>query len=173
MGSKSLVICDPEEKYAQALAFYIMNRKEIHFQVQVCSEIWHIQEADFLLISDFYSEEERESVNARKKFILSENGNCDPEKGVIFKYQTGEQILDEIIRCCEEIYSVNEVFFSSAQKKKGKVIAIFSPIHRIGKTAYALQLGEEMAFSENVLYLSLELYGGIGGHFEKGGHHEP
>ena len=169
MGSKSLVICDPEENYAQALAFYIMNRKGIHFQVQVCSEIQHIQAADLLLISDFYPDEERKCVNAGKIILLTGKGNCSQETDVIYKYQSGEQILDDILKSCEEVYAENELFFSSALKKKGKIVGVFSPVHRIGKTAYALELGENMAASENVLYLNLELYGGIGGHFEKGG----
>ena len=169
MGSKSLVICDPEESYAQALAFYIMNRKGIHFQVQVCSEIQHIQGADLLLISDFYSDEDRKSVKAGKIILLSGKGNYAQNKDVIYKYQTGEQILDELLKLCEEVYAENELFLSSTVKKNGKIIGVFSPVHRIGKTSYALELGESMATSENVLYLNLELYGGIGGHFEEGG----
>lgn len=169
MGSKSLVICDPEEHYAQALAFYIMNRKGIHFQVQVCSDIWHIQETDLLLISDVYPEEDRKNVKAKKVFVLSSRGYDAEDSNMIFKYQTGEQILDEILKQCEEVYEENEIFFSSVQKKNGRIIGVFSPIHRIGKTTYAIGMGENMAVSENVLYLNLELYGGIGGHFEKGG----
>jgi len=156
VGSKSLVICDPEEKYAQALAFYIMNRKGIHFQVQVCSEIQHIQDTDLLLISDEYTDEDRKCVNAGKIILLTGRGNCSKDSDVIYKYQPGEQILDEILKFCEEVYEENELFFSSALKKKGKIIGIFSPVHRIGKTAYALELGENMAASENVLYLTLK-----------------
>lgn len=171
MGSKSLVICDPEEYYAQALAFYVMNRKGIHFQVQVCSELQHIRETDLLLISDIYPEEDRKKVKAKAKkvFVLSSGGNYIDKPDVIFKYQPGEQILDEILKQCEELYAENELYFSSSQKKRGKVIGVFSPVHRIGKTTYAMNLGESIALSENVLYLNLELYGGIGGHFEKGG----
>lgn len=169
MGSKSLVICDPEEHYAQALAFYIMNRKGIHFQVQVCSGIEHIQEADLLLISDCYSEEDRKNVKAEKVFVLSDRMSYKCEEETIYKYQTGEQILDEILKQYEDVYAENVLFFSFSQKKNGKIIGVFSPVHRIGKTEYALKLGEDMAASGNVLYLNLELYGGIGGHFEKGG----
>ena len=104
MGSKSLVICDPEEYYAQALAFYIMNRKGIHFQVQVCSDIQHIQETDLLLISDAYPEEDRKNVKAKKVFVLSSRGYDAEDSNMIFKYQTGEQILDEILKQCEEVY---------------------------------------------------------------------
>ena len=169
MGSKSLVICDPEEQYAQALAFYIMNRRGIHFQVQVCNDIQHIQEADLLLISDIYSGEDRKSLKAKKVFVLSGGGKAVLDEDIIYKYQPGEQILDEILKRCEEMYTENELFYSSSQKKTGKVIGIFSPVHRIGKTTYALRVGEDMADSGNVLYLNLEIYGGIGGHFEKGG----
>lgn len=169
MGSKSLVICDPEEGYAQALAFYIMNRKEINFQVQVCSGIEYIRDADVLLISDYYSEEEIRQLKADYVFVLSGGMKDFYMEDLIFKYQPGDQILDEILRRCEEVYVENELFFTSFQKKNQKIIAVFSPVHRIGKTTYALQMGEELSASEDVLYINLEFYGGIGGHFEKGG----
>lgn len=168
MGSKSLVICDPEEHYAQALAFYIMNRNGIHFQIQVCNDIQHVEAADLLLISDIYPEEVRKQVNAEKVFVLS-GGRSDSSEGIIYKYQPGEQILDEILKYCEEKYSKDDLYFSFSQKKNGKIIGVFSPVHRIGKTSYALKMGEKMAAVEKVLYLNLELYGGVGGHFEKGG----
>lgn len=168
MGSKSLVICDPEKQYAQALAFYIMNRKDIHFQVQVCSEIEHIHTVDILLISDVFPEEERKKIKAEKIIILEERQNYCEDGDKIFKYQTGENILNEIIRYCEDVFVNNEIFVSCPQKKRGKLIGVFSPVHRIGKTSYALKLGEQRAVSESVLYLSMELYGGIGGHFEEG-----
>ena len=39
MESKTLVICDPEEQYAQSLAFYILNRRELHLQVHVFTSV--------------------------------------------------------------------------------------------------------------------------------------
>ena len=170
MGSKSLVICDPEEDYAQALAFYIMNRRDIHFQVHVCSGIQHVKKADVLLISDVFSEEEIAQIPADKIMILSTGMTDLDRKDVVYKYQTGEEILKAVLMQCEEIYRGNELFFASPNKKNRKIIGIFSPVHRIGKTGYALRLGESLADSEHVLYLNLELYGGVGGHFEAGGH---
>lgn len=35
MSSRSLVICDQEEGYAEALAAYLMKRKELALQVRV------------------------------------------------------------------------------------------------------------------------------------------
>ncbi len=166
MGSKSLVICDPEENYAKALGLYIANRSGVSFQVQVCSKIEHVKKADLLLISDSYSEDERRKVQAEKEFLLSERVLEDCS--AICKYQSGEAILEEVLEQCETVYKQEELFYSPFQKKNGRIIGIFSPVHRIGKTSYALELGEKLAATENVLYLNLELYGGIGGHFEKG-----
>lgn len=168
MESKSLVICDPEDAYAQALAFYIMNCKGIHFQVHVCNDIGLVKDPDLLLISDIFPKEEIEKIETDKLMILSGGMSDLSREDVIYKYQAGEQILSEIIEQCEEIYTNNELFFMAPNKKKGKIIGIFSPVHRIGKTGYALKLGERLADAENVLYMSLELYGGIGGHFERG-----
>ena len=41
-----------------------------------------------------------------------------------------------------------------------EVIGVYSPIHRIGKTQYALQLAKEFAKKGNTLYLNLEAYAG-------------
>ena len=73
-----------------------------------------------------------------------------------------------MIRICGLEASENESIYKGGRKQGGKIIGIFSPVHRIGKTTYGLKLGEEMAATENVLYLNLEIYGGIGGHFEEG-----
>jgi len=169
VGSKSLVICDPEEGYAQSLAFYIMEQKGLNFQVQVCNCLEHVKAADLLLISGVYPEEERKRIKAEHVLVLSESDFKRCEEGSICKYQSGDEILDEILKICESVFTKEDIFYTSSRKKKGKIIGIFSPVHRIGKTTYALRLGEELALSESVLYLNLEVYGGIGGHFEKGG----
>lgn len=45
-------------------------------------------------------------------------------------------------------------------RAKGELIAVYSPIHRIGKTAFAWNLGKKLAQKSPVLYLSLEEYAG-------------
>lgn len=43
---------------------------------------------------------------------------------------------------------------------KGELIGVYSPVHRIGKTRFAMELGREMAKKEPVLYLNMEEYAG-------------
>ena len=81
----------------------------------------------------------------------------------------GEKILEAVLKVWGEKGAGEEIFRRPSGKGAGKLIGVFSPVHRIGKTGYALRLGEELAARENVLYLNLEVYGGIGGHFEEGG----
>lgn len=46
------------------------------------------------------------------------------------------------------------------ERSKGEIIGIYSPVHRIGKTRFAIELGKEMAKKGPVLYLNLEEYAG-------------
>lgn len=176
MASKHLVICDREEGYASAFAHYVMKKGELSFQVQICSALSHVlkiqeeKKIDYLFISAVYPSEERKRAEADKVFVLTEDG-CEgesEEEAFVYKYQSGEEILKRLIQKCSE-EGEKDVFLKALKKKQGRIIGIYSPIHRIGKTSYALQLGQRMAAVENVLYLSFEAYGGVGGHFPEGG----
>ena len=177
MDVKHLVICDCEDGYAKALALYLMKKKELSFQVQVCSGISHVMAAEaesgigFLFISEKYTVYERRKIKAKKTFVLTA-GNLrekDEREITLYKYQSGEKILGELFKHCEDICIGEEMFRRHTGKMDGKIIGVFSPVHRVGKTSYALKLGEKLAASSNVLYLNLEIFGGIGGHFEEGG----
>ena len=173
MQSKNLIICDSEEEYADALAQYIMKKDELAFQVQTCSDISYVlslqgnTKIHYLFISSDYSREERKKLTAEKVFILTGKVRDDAleNETVVFKYQPGDEILAELIRSCSNAGMEGEGFLKTVKKKKSKIIGIYSPVHRIGKTSYALELGQKLALEANVLYLSLEAYGGVGGHF--------
>ncbi len=177
MNAKKLVICDCEDGYAKALALYLMGRTELSLQVQVCSNISHVMaaeeeaEIDVLLISEIFELSERRRVDAKKIFVLTA-GNLrekDEKEYPLYKYQSGEKILAELSQQCEELQIGNPGYRGNILEKEHKIIGVFSPVHRIGKTTYALRLGEKLAGNSNVLYLNLEIFGGIGGHFEEGG----
>ena len=44
VSNGNLIICDPEEGYAQALAYYLMHKKEFGMEVQVYDRIEKVQE---------------------------------------------------------------------------------------------------------------------------------
>lgn len=177
MVSRNLVICDQEERYAAALAGFFMKNQELALGVQVCNSVaqaLQIQEAapiDILLIGSGYPKEEREKVKAANTFILTQSEDVG-SKGVekaIHKYQSGEAIMAEVIEQCALTGEPEKLFLGSSKKQNVRIIGIFSPVHRSRKTKYALQMGKRLAKNHNVLYLNLEVYGGIGGHFPESG----
>ena len=54
------------------------------------------------------------------------------------------------------------------RKDRTKLIAVYSPIHRLGKTRFAIALGKEYAKRERVLYLNMEEYAGWEAEEEEG-----
>ena len=174
MKSRNLVVCDTEEEYAKALAMFFMRKKELMLQVHVCSSVGHAEalgkelRADILLAAAECAGEVQEKVRAEKVFVLS-TGRKSAEKAeypALYKYQSGEKMLSCIIQECAELFDMSQ---GMSGNKKQKIIGVFSPVHRIGKTEYALKLGEKLAETENVLYLNLEVFAGIGGHFKQEG----
>ena len=171
MESRTLVICDPEDGYAQALALYIMRRKGNLFQVQVYDCARYKSKADILIISSTYSLEERKQFEAERIFLLTDNMKVlhDEKEILIYKYQSGERILEELDKHFSNLNRGTDFSRKEKNSNNGKIIGVFSPVHRIGKTTYALKIGEQLAVKDNVLYLNLEMYGGIGGHFKSKG----
>lgn len=175
MKSKNLVIFDSENQYAKALALYFMRKKELMFQVHVCSSIENMEilarekEVDFLLIDAEKIQNLPESVRGKKIFALSvsDKKTAQTEYPVLYKYQSGEKILADMIKEDTELLYKENIIHSGYAGESKKVIGIFSPAPWGTKTRYALKLGEKLAQSENTLYLNMEVFGGIGGYFEK------
>lgn len=210
MNNKNLIICDSEETYAQALAMYLSQKKELMLQVRVCSSKEKlaelIEEGDdgLLLLSEEYAQQGSVSGN-QEPHQDSVSGNQELYQGSvpdvqephqdsasdknrnrrvcvlssriakknradcpqIYKYQSGEKILAQLFEECPDWFDADSLVCKAAKEAKKRIIGVFSPVHRTGKTAYALRLGEDLAQTENVLYLSLEFFAGIDGHFRK------
>lgn len=115
--------------------------------------------------------EERAKVEAGNTFILvqSEDVVCEGREMAVNKYQSGEMIMAEVIGQCAQAGEPEKLFLGSGRRQDVRIIGIFSPVHRSKKTGYALQMGKRLAKTQNVLYLNLEVYGGIGGHFPGNG----
>lgn len=153
MESKNLVICDPETKFASAFAQYLTRQKELAVRVRTCSDLSYVlaiqekEKIDFLFISSEYPEDSRKQVKAGMVFVIA------PEREValenrevpIYKYQPGDQILAEMIRQCSMSGDEKQIFLKITGKKNCRVIAVYSPVRRIGKTTYAIRLGRKLA----------------------------
>lgn len=131
--------------------------------LEMVERLLEIGQIQVLLISEEVPYEKRKQVFAGKRIVLTRQHCADlgAEERELRKYQSVDRLSAEILKAFQETSGAA----SFLKNKKGKLLAVYSPIHRIGKTTFALKLGKQLALQENVLYLNLETYAGIGGYF--------
>ena len=122
-------------------------------------EIGNIQ---ILLISDEVPYDERCQLFQGTRVVLTRNhcGDLGEEEKEMKKYQSATSLSNEIITILRAD-SVSDF----RRKSRRRILGVYSPVHRIGKTTFTLRLGQLLAEQENVLYLNFETYAGIGAYF--------
>lgn len=167
MSDKNVVICDREIRYANGLGENIVERDDLAVKVYVCSSFEHVLELEqakkihIFIVDEEITYAQRTQIGANQVFVLARGKVADlgEEEWAIGKYQCA----DEIIRQVFEFYvdRTKENVMRCMYKERARLVAVYSPIHRVGKTTFALALGRECAKSKKVLYLNLEEYAGM------------
>ena len=107
MNERTLVICDGEINYANALAENIMEREELYIKVFTFADVEKAQEfARGKMVHIWVMDEaltRTETVAAEVRFVLVHGGHSElgSEEHPIYKYQCASQIIQEIF----EVYS--------------------------------------------------------------------
>lgn len=174
MNEKNVVICDREIRYAKSLSENIRKKNEFLVKVYVCSSLDHVirflkeKPIHIFITDETYGYEERKQIVAGLTFILAAGQVSDlgEDEQVIEKYQCADGIIRQIFECYTE--RTKEHLVKSVQKGETKIIAVYSPIHRVGKTTFAMALGRECAKKKKTLYLNMEEYAGFEGSLETG-----
>lgn len=146
-------------------------KKEVTAGVRTCSSMEMMErmlgtgQVQVLLISDEVPYEKRRQVFAGRRIVLTRQHCADlgAEERELRKYQTADRLTAEIL----QVFQEEPFLMSGAGRGECRVLGVYSPIHRIGKTTFALKLGKLLAERENVLYLNLETYAGMGGYFRE------
>ena len=167
MSDKNVVICDREIRYANGLGENIAEREDLAVKVYVCScfervlELEQAKKIHIFIVDEEITYAQRTQIGANQVFVLARGKVADlgEEEWAIGKYQCA----DEIIRQVFEFYvdRTKENVMRCMYKERARLVAVYSPIHRVGKTTFALALGRECAKSKKVLYLNLEEYAGM------------
>ena len=171
MSEKNLVVCDKELRYADGLGGNISTRSEFALRVYICTNLASVmrlrkeRDIHILIVDEAFSYEERAKVEAEQTFVLTKEACQDlgEKEQEIYKFQSADRILAIVFETyCER--SGNSIL-KTIKKQKRKLIAVYSPIHRVGKTTFAIALGKELARLGKTLYLNLEEYADAGGRF--------
>lgn len=171
MYGKNLVICDKEKQYAKNLLQIFSGKHEAGVQLYLfytLEELRRFSEQKrihILLIAGEYPEKERGEIPADSRYVLIRDYKTlpDGESGVL-RYQNADAIWAQILKNVSK--QEREPEFVTV-KTKGAIIGVYSPIHRIGKTRFALGMGKKLSEKEPVLYLNLEEYSGETYYFQE------
>lgn len=162
MKSTGLWIADSEALYVRAFMEYVNLKKSHLFRVRICTEkeqlerMFSEEEVEILLISAEWYESCKDFIRNKCVIFLSE-GSLPAVLRIypaVYKYQSVENILREIMYYYSE--QADETEYFTGIHKDNRVIGVYSPIGGIGKTTFALALGQVLAENQNVLYLNLE-----------------
>lgn len=147
----------------------LVQRKEITSLVRICSSFEKLKtlpekhHKKILLIGEEFSYDERRQAEADIRIVLTERHCRDlgNEEMELRKYQSGDRMIAEILNT---LVDQGEPLVC-AESGRARILGVYSPIHRIGKTTFCIKLGKALAEKKNVLYLNLETYAGMGGFF--------
>ena len=112
---------------------------------------------EILLLEEKFIGKVQTNIAKKVIYLTQERGNME-EKQTIYKYQSADNILSDLLN----IYAGEEDrdILRQSRYKECSIIGVYSPVHRVGKTAFAIALGQEVAREERTLYLNLEEYSG-------------
>lgn len=167
MKTNILAICDRESMYVNSLSDYINENNPFPFQIEAFSGTGTLMEyakkqgIDILLIAEDLLEESITMLNVRNILIIAENKRTaeQSEYPSIYKYQSADSILKELLHYCEDADVLMQANCISAGSKQ--IIGVFSPINRIYKTSLAISVGQLLAKERKVLYINMEEYSGF------------
>ena len=159
MHPKNFVIWDAEQEYAKNLMQAVSSHRELGFQMHLFQDTEHLEafsqqkQVHILLLGEDCPPEQRQQMNADRRYVLikGEDSGLLPDERGIFKYQSADRILSLIL---EEALDGEVMQGRYKGRGEGQLIGVYSPVHRIGKTKYALELGRELSKEGPVLYLN-------------------
>lgn len=171
---KVFAVCDTEQDYAKRLSERMKRESKIFEQIQVFGTpdaVFEYHEKagiDGLIISESFIDADISDKLLKsgisKIYLLSSERNENTlmsEYTCIYKYQAASEVIKKILHASENIVAVNGMG-NSDKKRKTEVIGVFSPVHFVEKSIWALIAGLIIAKERRTLYLNMERYAGFG-----------
>lgn len=166
MGKPIMAICDRQAAYTSQLIALFQGKKELPFEIHGFTKNESLQEfcdnnrIALLLVSEPDYREELQDKAIDRILVLREGTGSLPENiATVNKFQPAGMLYREIMR----VYGEGEriVPFQKNEKKKVRLIGIYSPLHCCMQTTFALTAGEILAKKSKTLYLNFECFSGF------------
>jgi hypothetical protein len=165
--SRHLAICDTDTSYLELMQGYLKRKNPMGFEIITFSTTVNAvtasqsDEIDILLIGEKTFDDNVKNINAKKIFILQEDG-LSGIKGydMVAKYQSAEKLIGTVL----EQYALDEKCDSIVKcgKNNTTVIAFYSPEHHAAQSITALATAQLISDKGGkVLYLNLHGFSGF------------
>ena len=160
-----LAIVDEDMEYAEALASYLNGSGRCLFRAAAypSPEAYRRDTADrdvrILLLSEQALAGLKPQELPPASVVLSEDGLVRSSCGLqaVLKYKNADRLLQDVLR----FYSEDDMDrLNRAVSEKSRVIGIFSPAARCGRTSLAIALGMLFSGQDRTLLISLDGYAG-------------
>ncbi len=163
MRNSPLYICDDDPEYLEKLSGYIMKKAYSPFIVKtICGadhlEMDNLKEGICVISSSLLREDMLQSLDAQRTIILNE-GELKREFAhfkAINKFQSAAAIYEQLLQCQMDREDVVPVESPGAGNRTLQVNGVYSPIKRIGKSAFTEKMCVESSDGRKVLYLNME-----------------
>lgn len=166
MGKPIMAICDRQAAYTSQLIALFQGKRELPFEIHGFTKNESLQEfcdnnrIALLLVSEPDYREELQDKAIDRILVLREGTGSLPENvATVNKFQPAGMLYREIMR----VYGEGEriVPFRKSEKKKIRLIGVYSPLHCCMQTTFALTAGEILAKKSKTLYLNFECFSGF------------
>ena len=120
-------------------------------------------EIDVLLSGERTDSGDISGIPSAQKIYMSEETEKQMDSGKeIYKFQSGDDIIREVMAVYSEIPGIRPNTAGSVDQSR-RIIGVYSPVGRCGKTCLALAIGQILAKEEKVLFVTLDTFTGFTG----------
>lgn len=162
---KIMAVWDEDWLYAERLADFANEQGRIPFRALAFQTPEQLRvygakhSIEILLAGEEADREELRTVQARHVIYLGEERRASSGRlPSVYKYQNAEKLLREVMAS----YGGEGWGESVSIAGRGKLLGVYSPLGRCGKTALALTLAQIWKQEEKTLLISLEDCSGLG-----------
>jgi hypothetical protein len=159
-----LAIYDYEVDYAYGLMDYLNRKGNLELEVRVFTNHESLKEClrdntiRILLVGQDIQLDDIDCIGIKLFIILTEQNEKahELECPSIYKFQSAEHILREILDCYLKQESDDSCIHYTKGNGEGSIIGIISPSGGSGKSTFAIALGQVLSKEQKVLLLNLE-----------------
>ncbi|WP_432626349.1 hypothetical protein [Brotaphodocola sp.] len=164
MNKRIMAVYDVDPFYAERFSEFINQKESTPFMAIAFTSLARLkafaqrQQIEILLVGDEVEERELTELGIHQIVRLSEAAMVRSGTPAVYKYQASDSILREVMACYQTEEKEEQM---TAVGARSRVIGVYSPIGRCGKTGFSVTLGQVLSRDSKVLFLSLEEFAGF------------